>query len=390
MNSNNQIIVKGDVSGIQNFIFNVKSGGAAKELKGRSFFIKLLVEVAIKYLIDRSNVKDIEETKISTSGGNFIIKLPKNNEDKVLKAQHIFTKALQFTGLNISIVSIDYEEDNSCNGNYKNTIQKLNAKSRESKLRFFATDPNFFTPNKKEEFENTNSRETGGRNVWAVITNLIRTNKYFEVEKEDNAASILLNINDEGLSLAGYRITFNKEKGYDLEDYLESLFPLSKHRNIKPFSSKKKSDETLEKSRIFDNNCNIIENGGNNGINKLGILAMDVDNLGNMIEKIKDEKTHKDFDKMLSDFFNIELRNIINKTKENIKICKKMNGRKKWYKRNGNNKIYFTESIPKFKDKVYTVTAGGDDSFYVGKWNTMLDLAIKINKTLKKSLRIKE
>ena len=96
------IYVKGDVSGIQGFIFNVKSKHAAKELKGRSFFVKLLIEVAIQYLLDEFNIRDvneIKEYKISTSGGNFILKLPAVSDyaAKIYKAQTIFTKSLQFT-----------------------------------------------------------------------------------------------------------------------------------------------------------------------------------------------------------------------------------------------------------------------------------------------------
>jgi len=68
-------------------------------------------------------------------------------------------------------------------------------------------------------------------------------------------------------------------------------------------------------------------------VNKLGILAMDVDNLGAAIENVKSPNDHKAFDKQLQEFFNQKLRQIIS-------------GR--------------------FNNQVYTVTAGGDDSYDKG------------------------
>jgi CRISPR-associated protein Csm1 len=108
---NKSILVKGDVSGIQEFIFNVKSDKAAQELKGRSFFIKVLVEVAIQYLLDQFGIVDpneIKDCKISTSGGNFILKLPTvaDYETIIKKARQDFTKTLEFTGLNLSILPV--------------------------------------------------------------------------------------------------------------------------------------------------------------------------------------------------------------------------------------------------------------------------------------------
>ena len=44
MNKENKYIVKGDLSGIQNFIFNIPSKGAAKELKRRSLYVTNLAE----------------------------------------------------------------------------------------------------------------------------------------------------------------------------------------------------------------------------------------------------------------------------------------------------------------------------------------------------------
>ena len=65
------LLVGGDLSGVQNFIYTVSSKGALKSLKGRSFYLELLTE----YVVDRI----LEEGQLSrcsvlfTGGGHFHI-----------------------------------------------------------------------------------------------------------------------------------------------------------------------------------------------------------------------------------------------------------------------------------------------------------------------------
>ena len=67
-------LIHGDVSGIQNFIFNIPSKGAAKSLKGRSVYISLLSDVIVRYIIDKL---DLYPTNLLyNGGGNFFILAP--------------------------------------------------------------------------------------------------------------------------------------------------------------------------------------------------------------------------------------------------------------------------------------------------------------------------
>ena len=65
------LLIGGDISGIQRFIYTITSKGALKSLKGRSFFLELLNEHIVSELIDalkltRSNI-------IFSGGGHFHI-----------------------------------------------------------------------------------------------------------------------------------------------------------------------------------------------------------------------------------------------------------------------------------------------------------------------------
>ncbi len=45
------ILLGGDISGIQDFIYDIPNKGAAKQLKGRSFYIHLITETIVRYIL---------------------------------------------------------------------------------------------------------------------------------------------------------------------------------------------------------------------------------------------------------------------------------------------------------------------------------------------------
>lgn len=343
------LLVKGDVSGIQGFIFNVKSDGAARELKARSFFIKILIETSIQCLLDefKVDIADYDQSKISTSGGNFILKLPFIEKYDVIinEVQQVFTKALDTTGLNISINAVPYNPDTD---KYGDCLVKLNSNNRKAKYSFYAQDFSFFEPFDKSSF----------KSGWSKIYEMITGNNAFKIEK---GGSSVLNLGSNIVELAGYKTIFNNlGEGRQLSEFLESLIPKQGNGSIKPFNILAASDK--QPGNIRNGDCQIIINGGKDGIEKLGILAMDVDGLGAFLENVNNESQHKIIDDQLRCFFNDKLSEIIN--------CQEI--------------TYFNErckiNVPLFQNKIYSVTAGGDDSFFVGKWNTILDFALEINK----------
>lgn len=100
------MLINGDVSGIQDFIFNIPSKGAAKSLKGHSVYIALLTDVIIRYLIREMELK--EANILYNGGGNFYILAPKVCEKKfsALKTK-ISELLLHFHGGAI-YVALDY------------------------------------------------------------------------------------------------------------------------------------------------------------------------------------------------------------------------------------------------------------------------------------------
>lgn len=108
-------ILIGDVSGIQNFIYDdIKSEGAAKTLRGKSFFVKMISDAIALYLIKELelNLTNI----ILTAGGKFYILL-QNTEDSIKKIEEIKEKLnnylyKEFFGqLFVNIVTLEVNGD---------------------------------------------------------------------------------------------------------------------------------------------------------------------------------------------------------------------------------------------------------------------------------------
>lgn len=71
---NTYLLVAGDISGIQDFIYTIPSKGALKSLRGRSFYLELLMENVIDELLERLELSRCN--LIYNGGGNFYLLLP--------------------------------------------------------------------------------------------------------------------------------------------------------------------------------------------------------------------------------------------------------------------------------------------------------------------------
>lgn len=68
------LFVRGDISGVQKFIYTITSKGALRMLRARSFFLELIAEHAVARILDRSEVP--RTNVIYVGGGGFQLLLP--------------------------------------------------------------------------------------------------------------------------------------------------------------------------------------------------------------------------------------------------------------------------------------------------------------------------
>jgi len=67
-------LVSGDLSGVQDFLYTLASSGAAKSLRGRSFYLQMLTEAAGRYVLRRLNLPLVN--LIYVGGGHFYLLAP--------------------------------------------------------------------------------------------------------------------------------------------------------------------------------------------------------------------------------------------------------------------------------------------------------------------------
>ena len=81
----------GDLSGIQNFIYTIRSKEAAKTLRGRSFFVQLLVEACARCVLREFGLYSCN--LVYSSGGRFYVLLPRSirKNGKVVDARKILS-----------------------------------------------------------------------------------------------------------------------------------------------------------------------------------------------------------------------------------------------------------------------------------------------------------
>ncbi|HNY71394.1 MAG TPA: type III-A CRISPR-associated protein Cas10/Csm1 [Syntrophorhabdus sp.] len=405
------LMIGGDFSGIQNYIYSIISENAAKNLKGRSFYLKLLSDSVVMYLLKKLNL--YEANIIYNSGGSFYILAPNTNEtrqnfenavhdieDKIFKSHG--------TSIYVAIEAITMGRDALLGANKKSIAdcwEKL-FEARDARKRTRYTErliqdySTFFEPGEtggmtvrdaitgeeiqepveKNGFTLDGSRPDGSAN--GVISEL--TWKQIKLGRELKKAELWVisegkvdywpereSINPAGLGYYFYFlsrkdverkqgqlkasadcvkiITINGNHNGDC-DFLNSM--LQGTNNIYGFEFFGGNDYPIgedESPKSFD------QLAGDSGFKRLGILRMDVDNLGKIFQEGFGEN-RSSFSRYaaLSRSFDWFFKGYLNTLwKEN------------------------------FSTTTYIVYSGGDDLFIVGRWNDCIAFAELIRSEFK-------
>ncbi|RME50059.1 MAG: type III-A CRISPR-associated protein Cas10/Csm1, partial [Caldilineae bacterium] len=86
------LLVAGDISGVQDFIYTITSRGATPGLRGRSFYLQLLTDAVARYVLRRL---DLPITNlIYAGGGNFYLLARPGDLEELTKIQQEISRAL--------------------------------------------------------------------------------------------------------------------------------------------------------------------------------------------------------------------------------------------------------------------------------------------------------
>ena len=404
------LLVSGDISGIQDFIYTIPSKGALKTLRGRSLYIDLLLEEFIdEYLeqigLSRANV-------LYSGGGHFYILAP-NIEDTKKAIDKLQAKMNRWLMENIGInlyLAIGTAEC-SANNLMKSEAQGnlfaiVNKKLKDDKTIRYSKDEDFL-----EHIFNVEKEKDTAKKECNICHNLV--DKLWKYNSDEEiACEFCLNLYklgqdiltqdlvfviseekiDGGIKIFGkdkdlYMYAVNIEdidmfKGKILRIYSKNSLlenDLAIRLYLADYSAKNENDEVMTFDDLAKSSCKT-----DKGIKRLGVLRLDIDDLGIAFssgfvsdkDKIEDNlryvtlSRYADLSKDISMFFKVAIN----------KICAgDLTGGVDFEEKAFN--IFGIAKAP--KRKVNIIYAGGDDLFLVGAWDEVLEVAIDINRAFK-------
>jgi CRISPR-associated protein Csm1 len=370
---NHFMLINGDVSGIQDFIFNIPSKGAAKSLKGHSTYITLLTDVMARYLVKELGLK--EANVLYNGGGNFYILAPKICEEKFLDLRNKISQLLlKFHGGAI-YVALDYillspDDFTDFNYQWEKVKQKVNTmKNRKwAEMGLKEHYQSIFGPFGSGSKDNDHCQLCGIEKEERHVVYNPETEKSYctfcasFVGLTDNLKDadclVIKEVTPNGrLTIEGYQDVF-RAFGFEYrftkrellkKDDREFAFLLNDTDFLKggfmgyrlgaywlPFNEQE--NQQLSFKEICEKST---------GDPKLASLKLDVDNLGNLFLRGLGEKSTISrvtaLSRMLALYFE--------------------------------GYIYHLIKINNWQDYLYVVFSGGDDTFIIGAWDKVLDFA---------------
>ncbi len=391
------LLISGDISGIQKFIYNITSKGALKLLRARSFFLEMISEDFVQELLDELNLS--RANLLYCAGGHFYMLAPNTGEckDKVDNLKRELNRRLleKFEG-NL-YYAIDYL---SFSGNQFKDFSKLRVdigkKVSEQKSKKFSE----FLIDAPDKFLREDCRDTDylNKNKRCDACKRFVSELKRDTEKEAEYCEDCYALNSIGTKLANkkYRfiLRYRDVENCDLELPFSKIKIMEKieGRNFNTafqinsfgitgevLELKQKADFNFVPLTLARYSCGKdLDTLANDsaGINKIGVLRMDVDNLGRIFkEGLRGELRTISRITNLSRFLNYFFKGYLNLLGEfeerNVKgIC---------------NSVWGDGRLRARKNRDFTIVyAGGDDLLIVGSWDDVLEIALDINALFRK------
>jgi len=395
------ILVGGDVSGIQKYLYEISHiavGGVAKRLRARSFFISAFSDIAVHRICEEFDMPS--RLSLLSSGGNFTLLLPavKGWKDKLHEIKREFDgwcyKNLN-SELRVSVDGIECTLDELA-GDFSNLFEELKSRIEYAKNRGLSTilldndkwnEKTFVLDHVEFGDDETlckSCRKFPGRsgeegepaicnkcwNDQELGTNLTKSNIFaFYKDKIRGGVEILnrwvlpVRVDTQKsevdrLISSAYLVMVTGESSFDynvpvLERHIANHIPTVESKELCEECRKKETcpeKDTLEYGQPLLFKCIAAKASGWPG---LGFLKADVDNLGEVFKKgLKTEEVNNvsisrvvSLSRMIDFFFTARVEHLL-KSDFNL---------------------------------IYTVYSGGDDLLFVGPWDLLIDFAQRLN-----------
>lgn len=410
-----------DISGIQNFIYNIASSKAGKSLKGRSFYLQLLMDSIIQKILTHNDIDLHIGHQVYASGGKAYLLLP--NTEKVRKAIDALEKEIEQKiwqehkeSLYVILSYLPFNENNLENVG-ESIYKKLGdisaeKKSQKYKNLFSKQFSNFFNVI-KEDF--SNPKKTTCAVTGEIIDKKKETLLNDKEEKEEKQVWVKANVKEQieiadDLKDLNFYVTYQgkkepskKSKYYAFEpskleifhylkdkedDLLDEYFKVSNLHSLKnSLVQSVNNTDFLNQIKGFNASYGFTFYGGNEqplnkenkpknfeelagyenendkgkGFHKLGVLRMDVDGMGGVFATGMKGMPLSAFS-TISAHLDIFFAGYLNKIRES----------------------------DYFKDNIMILYSGGDDIFAIGKWDKIILFSAQISQQFKKFVNHRE
>ena len=367
-----------DFSGIQEFIYSISSKRAARSLKGRSFFLDIFSEIVAAFFVHQLQLETANI--LYNGGGNFYLLLPKSKEEKLDSAYRYVSMWLlkTFQGriyLALGKTDLSFSDFSDISHKWREVHRSA---GKQKYNRFKEIDLiDFFEPFEGEKNEICSICHAETQALEAIDEETMwcpMCKSFSELANNVQKAKLLKLHNLDKIDLNDWRkATFPPSGTY--KDFFKGLdfeFTFSKkveNKNGKSFALN--NTNFVETNAIgftfgvfkipLSNDGKALEFGKIaeyaeevTGTKKLALLKMDVDNLGKIFAKG------------------------LERNDRTISRIASLSRQLRMYFEGFLNTIL---SQPNYENKIYTVYSGGDDTFLIGPWNLIFQLAKDIRES---------
>ena len=398
------ILASGDLSGIQDFIYTIPSEGALKSLRGRSFYLEILLENVVDQLLE-----ELELTRANllySGGGNFYVLLPNTQlvQDKLTEVKNKVNRwFLEKWGSSLYLSmgwaecsGDDFKggEDNRLGKVYKRVREKI---SRDKHSRYSVEELGMLfdhgselnrTLDKTKECSICHNSshelvEYGKDSVACPNCKALR-DLGAELLKGDvlavfdecpaDTASVEIPATDGKMYLAVFRLSETDEKCLNARRiYVKNKMYTGRLMATRlwmgDYITKDRYGKTLDFKELVELSGGSADSSG---IRRLGILRADVDNLGaafmaGFTQKYNTLGRTAALSRQLSLFFKCYINHL---------CAGELPA--------GQDKFFLFDAKENAERSLHIVYSGGDDMFIAGAWDDVLELAVDLNRAFKK------
>ncbi len=393
------LLLGGDVSGVQDFIYTITSRGAAKGLRGRSVYLQLMTEAIARWLMRELGLPLLNLLYIG--GGNFYALLPLKAKDELRRLQREVSRrllAIHKGDLYLALASIPVSAEDFSHGHWGQRWHEMGQALGKAKQRRFSElgdelheavfepqgeggEPQFCQVCQSDEGDTEvckgvrlcrlcHSLEELGQEiafanwlVWAEVESADVADKRSWTWQEALATFGVLLVPTDRVEKADLPADAKHVAAYRIKDTAFLIEPEDRTPRAYGFRfvaravprlgrNKERDDGTLVHKGDIATFSDLAE--ASEGIERLGILRMDVDSLGRVFSEGLGKRASISRLATLSFLMQVFFDGWLSHVCDEWPLSK-----------DGHGKLYLTY-------------AGGDDLFLVGAWDAMPEVAWRI------------